>query len=323
MILVAGGSGFFGKNLSRCLADRGEEVLLVQRHSMNPPSFLAPFWGKQVKQELGNILDLSLVIDLVQSYKVDAIVHAASETSGWFDLHPGAVLNPKGWHIRERFEVEVIGTVNCLDATRLMGLQRMVFVSSVDNYRGLPHQPEVFDEDAFLPPVAYSPDGNCKRAADMMGYMYAKGYGFEYITVRLGSNYGIGCHSIINPMIEGALEGKEVDLHMFAANRRTHAVNAKDSAEGTCALLLAKKPLEHHIYNLACENPTMQEIADTVKEVIPGAKIKLGPPSKEKADNLEYRPQNMERVKKEVGFSAMTLKQGIQHYAKFLKTGEY
>jgi hypothetical protein len=67
----------------------------------------------------------------------------------------------------------------------------------------------------------------------------------------------------------------------------------------------------------------MQEIADTVKEVIPGAEIKLGPPSGEKADNLEYRPQSMERIRKEVGFSAMRLRQGIQHYAKFLKTGEY
>ena len=323
MILIAGGSGFFGKNIARCLAERGEEVLLVQRHSMNPPPFLVPFWGKQIKQELGSILDLSLILDLVKSYKVDAIVHAASETHGWYDLHPGAVLNPQGWHIRERFETEVIGTVNCLDATRLMGLQRMVFVSSCDNYRGLPHQPEVFDEDAFLPPVAYSPDGNCKRAADMMGFMYSKGYGFEYITIRLGSNYGVGCHSAINRMVEGALEGVEADLSMRAANRRTHAVSAKSSAEGACALLLAKKPLEHHIYNLAFENPTMQEIADTVKEVLPGAKIKLGPPSNEKADNLEYRPQSMERIKKELGFSAMTLREGIEHYARFLKTGEY
>jgi hypothetical protein len=110
---------------------------------------------------------------------------------------------------------------------------------------------------------------------------------------------------------------------MIAANRRTHAVNAKDSAEGTCALLLSKKPLEHHIYNLACENPTMQEIADTVREVIPGARIKLGPPTEGKADNLEYRPQTMERIRKEVGFSAMTLRQGIEQYANFLKTGEY
>ena len=326
MILVAGGSGFFGLNIARCLADRGENVLLVQRHAIKPPTLLAPYWDKQVKQATGSILDLSFIIGLVKTYKIVSIIHAAAETMGWRDtVPPGSVLDPRGWHIHERFETEVVGTVNCLEATRLMDLSRMVFISSCDNYRGLPEQPKVFHEDAYLPPVAYSPDGNNKRAADLQGFLYAKGYGVSYVSVRLGSNFGYGCDwTVVNKMINSAFEGKSLELPMLPANRRTHIVYAKDSAEGTSALLLAKKPLEHHIYNIAAGvNPTMQEIVDTIKEVIPGAKIKLGPLSDKKADNLVNRPQTMDRIKKEVGFVPMTMKKSIEHYVNFKHTGEY
>ena len=41
MILITGGGGFIGLNLARDLIDRGEEVLLVRRHSFETPSFLA------------------------------------------------------------------------------------------------------------------------------------------------------------------------------------------------------------------------------------------------------------------------------------------
>ena len=37
MILVTGGGGFVGVNAARCLADKGEEVMLLQRRSRGVP----------------------------------------------------------------------------------------------------------------------------------------------------------------------------------------------------------------------------------------------------------------------------------------------
>ncbi len=326
MILIAGGSGFLGINMARCLAERGESVVLMQRHPMEPHPLLEQYWGKEVRQALGDLLDLSSILEIVKEHKINSIVKAAAEARGWKDVVGlKAVLDPRGWHVRGRFETEVVGAVNCLEATQLMDLRRMVFIASVDNYRGFPGQPEVFEEDAYLPPVAYSPDGNCKRAADLIGFLYAKGYGISYVSVRLGSNFGIGCtHAVVNDMIHSALNNEPLDLSGIPANRRTHCVYAKDSAQATSALLMADRPLSHHIYNVSSgSNPTMQEIADAVTDVIPGARITLGPPSDIKAHNMVDRSLRMDRIKEEVGFVPKSVREGIQAYVTYLRTGEY
>lgn len=317
MILIAGGSGFFGINVARCLADRGQEVLLIQRHPIQPPPLLAPYWDKQVKQALGSILDLSFVMGLVKTYSTDSIIHAAFGTAG-VRLDPYA---SAGEALHQMLEVQIVGIMNCLEAARLMDLRRVTLISSVDLYRGCPKQCDVFHEDAYLPPVSFSWVGNCKRAADQIGFLYARTYGVSYASLRVGANFGPACG--FNPasrMVQDAIDGKPCNLPMIAANRRTHLVYSKDTAEATCVVHLAKS-LKHYIYNVAAGiNPTMQEIADTVKEVIPGAEINLGPPTKEV---MEDRPQTMDRIKDDLGFVPKTLKQGIEHYINFLKTGTY
>lgn len=110
-----------------------------------------------------------------------------------------------------------------------------------------------------------------------------------------------------------------MDLSMVAANRRTHPVYTKDCAEPSCLVHLADS-LDHFIYNVADgTHPTLQEIADTVKEVIPEADIQLGPPGKE----VEIKPQSIDRMKNEYGFVPKTLKEGITDYIAFLKEGTY
>ena len=49
-----------------------------------------------------------------------------------------------------------------------MDLRRVTFISSVDLYRGLPAQCEVWHEDAYLPPLSFSDVGNKKRAAEQI-----------------------------------------------------------------------------------------------------------------------------------------------------------
>ena len=81
MILITGGGGFFGLNTARSLVDRGQELLLLQRRPAQPPAFLAPYWGKQVKQATGSIVDLPFLFGVMKSYPIDSIIHAAFDTS--------------------------------------------------------------------------------------------------------------------------------------------------------------------------------------------------------------------------------------------------
>ncbi len=317
MIAIAGGSGFFGLNTARCLSERGHEVLLIQRHHIEPPPLLAPFWGKQVKQAIGNILDLSFLIGLVKTYSIDSIIHAAHMTHG---VKPDPRTRKSGEALHQLLEVQIVGIMNCLEAARLMNLRRVTFTSSVDLYRGLPHQCEVWHEDAFLPPLSFSEIGNSKRAMEQICFLYNDYYGLSVASLRIGANYGPACGSMgINEMIHNALDGKKTEIPMLASNRRTHPVYSRDTAEATCLVHLADS-LKHHIYNVADgTHPTMGEIAGIVKEVIPGAEIELGPPGEE----VEIRKQSMDRIREELGFVPRTFKEGVKAYVTFLKEGKY
>jgi len=315
MILIAGGSGFFGLTTAGNLAEKGKEVLLVQRHGIEPPSFLKPYWDKEVKQANGNILDLSFLIGMVKKYSVESIMQAAHGSYG-LRLDPR---NP-GEALHQMLEVQIVGLMNCLEAGRLMDLRRVTFTSSVDLYRGKPNDCEVWHEDAPLPPLSFSEIGNSKRSMEQISFLYNANFGLSVASLRIGAVYGPEGNPMgVNPMVENALEGNKTEIPKLAANRRTHPVYTKDCAEASSLIHLADS-LDHFIYNVADgSHPTMQEIADTVKEVIPTADITLGPPGEE----VVFRPQSMDRMKEEFGFVPKTLKEGISDYVDFLKDGKY
>jgi UDP-glucose 4-epimerase len=311
MIMVAGGSGFFGFNVARCLAERGEDVVLVQRHPIQAPTLLAHCWGKQVRQAAGDLLDLPFLLGLVKSLSVKSIIHAAHATAGTTHEFP----------LYQTTQVQITGLMNCLEAARLMDLSRVTFISSVDLYRGLPAQCEMWHEDAYLPPLSFSQVGNKKRAAEQICLLYAKTYGLSVASVRVGHNYGPACDwQEVNIMVKDALAGVPADYADLPVNLRRHTVYAKDSAEGTCLIHLAKS-LKHYIYNLSDGgHPTMDEVASAIRKVIPGAEIRLGPAGQEKT---EYRAVSMERMKEEFNFVPLNVRQGVRAYIDFVREGKY
>ena len=58
---------------------------MVQRSKTEVPSFLEPFWGKQVKEASGSIQNWPFLSELITKYSIDNIVHAAAAGFG-----PGA-----------------------------------------------------------------------------------------------------------------------------------------------------------------------------------------------------------------------------------------
>lgn len=314
-IAIAGGSGFFGLTTARHLVEKGKEVLLLQRHGIEPPTFLSQYWGKEVKEATGDILDLSFLIAMVKKHSIESIIQAAHVTRGArFDPR-----NP-GENLHQLLQVQIVGLMNCLEAARLMDLRRVTFTSSVDLYRGQPQDCDVWHEDAPLPPLSFSEIGNSKRAMEQICFLYNANFGLSVASLRIGAVYGpLGNPMGVSVMVENALEGKKTELPMIASNRRTHPVYTKDCAEASSMVHLADS-LEHYIYNIADgTHPTLKEMADTVKEVIPDADITLGPPGKE----VDFQPQSMDRMKEEFGFVPKTLKEGIMDYVLFLKDGKY
>jgi nucleoside-diphosphate-sugar epimerase len=121
-------------------------------------------------------------------------------------------------------------------------------------------------------------------------------------------------------MVESAAAGKPADLSNVSGSTRGHTVYAKDVGEATSLIHLAKS-LQHYIYNVSDgTHPTMLEVAQVIRELIPNAKITLGPPGQEKP---LHSGVDVKRMKEEFGFVFRDLKSGIEDYIAWLKGGHY
>lgn len=322
MILITGGGGFVGLNAARCLAERGEEVLLLQRRAVAAPPLLLPFWGKQVKQVAGSITELPFLFNLMKTFGVDSIIHAAFDSSG-VDVRRGGMDASSQRTLYDVLQIGIMGTINVLELGRLFSLKRLTFISSVDTYRGWPEDCPVWREDAPLPPVSFSPIGNNKKAGEQLCFLYAKAYDLSIVSLRVGRVYGPAAthNEPIRIMVENAVAGKPTDLAgKVPADSRGHTIYARDAGEGICSVHLAGS-LKHYIYNVADgQNPTMAAVAQIVKELVPGAEIRLGDASGVKPSHSGI---DINRMRDEWGFAPRDIRQGIEAYIGWLKGGAY
>ena len=174
-ILVTGGAGFVGANLTRVLLDSGYWVTVLDNLSAGNLAYLE---GLDLEFVQGDILDADLINKVVHGH--DGIVHLAAQTGV-----PGSLADP-----RRDCEVNVIGTLNMLEAARAeqerRGEQiRFVFASS---NAPLGKQPPPATEDKA--PLPISPYGASKLAGEGYCLAYHGSWGLGTVVLRFANLYG-------------------------------------------------------------------------------------------------------------------------------------
>lgn len=288
-ILVTGGAGFIGSHVARRLAERGDRVVVFDARL---PQAEAAWWLLPVLERVsfwqGGVDQWPEVLAVVTGQRFDGIVHAAAIGD------PAAVQRRPLLALR----VNVEGSLNLLEATRLFAIPRIVLFSSIGALPGIRYQPV----DASHPVICNDEGpgsgfyGASKVAVEAFAYGYRSAFGTDFIVLRPSAVYGFGQqHPIfVKPMVEDAVHGRPT---RFAQGRDfprdyTHVEDVADLA--VRALDAPAESVRDRVFYAATGQPlrTAGEVADIVRRLIPTAAIEIGPGLSE-ADRLEIRYRGM------------------------------
>ncbi len=317
-IMITGGSGFLGTYVTRSLAERGDRV--VNFDAVGPAPVLAaltaPF-EQQIVFVRGQILDLAGLLRAVQQHKVERIFHAAALYDPPYSLDEPAIT----------FQVNVTGTINVLEAARLLGVQRVVQSSSIAVYAPRQYEPINEQHPISLPSAGnpLGPYGASKAAAEIVGLTYYSTNGIDFVALRNSAIYGHGMRypMYIKPMVENSVCGLPTRFATGGDMRRDYT-HVKDITQAVIkALDVPASALTQRVFNIG--SGTMHsaaQVAETVRIVLPNADIEIGAGLSELEQN-DMRARGMldlsaarQQLRYEPQF---TLEAGIRDYVEMFR----
>lgn len=228
-ILVAGGGGFIGSYLVRKLVGDEERVVIFDlAPNVEPIKDIV----EKVKIVRGDATSLADVLHAVRENDVKDIYHLIALLADVCQEKPLLAL-----------KVNVESTLNFLEVSRALKLNKLSFVSSVAVYdpEGLPP----VREDASL--RSGSVYGATKALSEFYGMHYFKSFGVDFRAVRFTTVYGPGkfggATGMCSMLIEKSALGQPVKID--AADAVTDWLYIKDAIESLVLLRKAEKKQEY------------------------------------------------------------------------------
>jgi UDP-glucose 4-epimerase len=255
-VLVTGGAGFIGSHLVDRLIDAGHDVAVLDDFSTGRTKNLSRSLRRPnfqlVRADIRKI-PRSFVKKLG---KVDRVCHLAAVTSVQESIRDPVFTT----------EVNVVGTLNVLEAAKTLKAERVIFASSAAVY-GTPGTFPI-PETASISPI--SPYGASKAASEHYLRSFEENHGIEAVSLRLFNVYGprqtpSQYAGVITIFAKRALN--QQPLQVFGDGTQTRDfVFVSDVVDATIAAL--ERDFQSRVFNIASgSETTILELAKTMQRI--------------------------------------------------------
>ncbi len=240
-ILVTGGAGFIGSNLVKRLLELGNKVRVLDNFSTGKRENLIPFRGNK---------DFSLYEGDMRSFHICRDAVKGCE----FVLHQGALPSvPRS--IADPItsnDVNILGTLNLLEAAKEFGIKRFVYASSSSVYGNSETLPKVEE----MPVNPLSPYAVTKYASERYCQTYYWLYGLETVSLRYFNVFGPNqdpssrYSAVIPKFIKAILNDKQPIIYGDGLQSRDFTYVENNVQANILACIAEKAP--GNVYNVGC-----------------------------------------------------------------------
>ena len=263
-VLVTGGAGFVGTNLTLSLLEHGYDVKIFDDLSTG----LKQNIPKDAELINTSILDTSKLNDAIKD--CDVVVHLGARGSV-----PRSIKDPIATH-----DVNSSGTLNVLEAARSSG-SHYIFSSSSSVYGSNMTLPK--SENMVLRPL--TPYAASKMSGEALSLAYAKSYELPVSTFRFFNIFGPWQRpdheyaAVLPKWISKCLKGDEIEV--FGDGLQTRDFTYVGTVVNIILSCISKRILHPEPVNLAYgNNISLNQVLELMKLNFPTLKVKYLPPRK-------------------------------------------
>lgn len=266
-ILVTGGTGFLGSYVVEDLVDAGHDVVAYDLST-----------DDRILSKLGVATDVEIRRGDV-SEPTD-VVRAVKRTGATHIVHLAALLtNSARDNPRAALDVNIQGTNAVFEAARTLDdqVERVTWASSAAVYAP-PHNYDaeyVTEDELVYPDTLY---GATKEYNEHQARVYHEDYDVDHVALRPTVAYGpyreTGGSAFLSDIIEKPALGKSFSVEY--GDQVIDWQHARDIAQAfRKATFVDESALSQRIYNVRGVLATIQEAADTVRQIIPDAELEV------------------------------------------------
>ena len=315
-ILVTGGAGFIGSNLTEALLDSGHSVRVLDNFATGKIENLLPLLEKYPDSLTLQVGDIRNMEDCRKATeKIDYVFHEAALGSV-----PRSIKDPITSN-----EVNVSGFLNMLVASRDAGVKRFIYAASSSTYGDSKSLPKV--EDVIGKPL--SPYAITKYVNELYADVFSKTYGIETIGLRYFNVFGRrqdpnGAYAAVIPLFVKKLMAHEspvINGNGEYSRDFTYIDNVIQM--NLLAMETTNPEAVNTVYNTAYgERTTLNQLVQYLKEylseydsAIADVEVKHGP---NRAGDIPHSLANIDKARELLKYDPkFSMKQGLKEAVKW------